>query len=486
MKQHITSLFSFTGILTIILLTGLMMWYIWHGNLLFSPGKLSQQTQSAVVLQNFRNHAEFESQCEFCHQPLNQPMNTLCLACHTEIQTQMQTNELHARLPQARQCSGCHPEHRGRDFNPSQPARQNFDHTLTDFSLLHHAVDYNASPMACEACHRGENFALQIKACADCHAAHDSNFVMQHRADFGEDCLQCHDGLDRFTEFDHAQTVFPLLGKHAGAECADCHPGARQPQDFSTASVECVDCHAEPGAHRALFSTDCAECHTTHGWSPAQLNALLFDHTQTTGFSLQTHRQTSAGEAFTCIKCHINAGASDFSQTLCAECHAQIAPDFMQQHQAQVGLDCLQCHDGVDRMIGFDHAIFPLDGAHAAQTCVACHLEYRFTDTQSACVACHAEPDLHKGSFGLQCQYCHRTDFWQPAQLKLHPFPLNHGENDPTSCKTCHTDTYAEYTCYTCHEHQPDAIAQSHQAAGISAGQLPDCAACHLTGEIDQ
>ncbi|GAB4398271.1 MAG: hypothetical protein OHK0052_21250 [Anaerolineales bacterium] len=483
-RSPTTAAFSLTSVLTAALLLGLLAWYAWRGNLLFSPGALSAQTQTAITLQNFHSHADFETQCAQCHQPLTKPMPTLCLACHTEIQAQIETNQIHARFPQAQQCTTCHSEHRGRDFNPSAPARQNFDHSLTRFSLLHHAVDYTASPMPCQACHRGANFALEPAACAQCHADHNPNFIAQHRTDFGEDCLQCHDGLDRFSRFDHTQTIFPLTGKHAGAACANCHQNTRQPQDFSAAPSECAACHPEPAAHRDLFSTQCAECHTPNAWQPAKLNATAFNHTQTTGFSLQAHRQTTAGEPFRCIDCHINANAADFSQTLCAECHTQTAPDFMQQHQQQVGSDCLQCHDGADRMTGFDHAIFPLDGAHAAQTCLTCHRDYRFAGISSACVTCHAEPDLHKGSFGVQCQYCHQTNFWQPAQLKFHPFPLNHGKNDPANCAACHTRVYAEYTCYTCHEHQPDAIAQSHQAAGIAAEQLPNCATCHLNGEV--
>jgi hypothetical protein len=84
----------------------------------------------------------------------------------------------------------------------------------------------------------------------------------------------------------------------------------------------------------------------------------------------------------------------------------------------------------------------------------------------------------------MKCQYCHTVQAWQLALLRLHPFPLDHGGKGEVDCKTCHTGTYAVHTCYTCHDHQPDEIQQSHTRAGIAAEKLPYCVACHLDGAV--
>jgi hypothetical protein len=134
-------------------------------------------------------------------------------------------------------------------------------------------------------------------------------------------------------------------------------------------------------------------------------------------------------------------------------------------------------------MRNFEHAnVFPLDGRHADIECQACHENRTFRGTPSECVQCHQEPDIHRGSFGLNCQNCHTAAAWVPAALRYHTFPLDHGRDAPSNCLTCHETTYTGYTCYACHEHQTAQIAQSHAQANISPQDLPDCTRCHPTG----
>jgi hypothetical protein len=160
----------------------------------------------------------------------------------------------------------------------------------------------------------------------------------------------------------------------------------------------------------------------------------------------------------------------------------------MTDHQQQFGTSCMVCHDGVDRLSHFDHAnFFPLEGKHATAQCTDCHANQVFRGTPTECWQCHSEPEVHIGVFGLKCYECHSVDAWEPASLHQHNFPLNHGLDDPSlqlQCDACHTTNYIEYTCYSCHDHQPDEIAQSHLAVGISAQDLPACATCHPAGTI--
>jgi len=99
------------------------------------------------------------------------------------------------------------------------------------------------------------------------------------------------------------------------------------------------------------------------------------------------------------------------------------------------------------------------------------------------CVECHAEPEIHAGVFGTQCQSCHTSTAWSPAQLQVHNFPIAHGEQGDQACAVCHPNVYFEYTCYVCHDHQPGPIQEKHFQEGISFQDLPNCAQCHPDGK---
>jgi hypothetical protein len=167
----------------------------------------------------------------------------------------------------------------------------------------------------------------------------------------------------------------------------------------------------------------------------------------------------------------------------CVDCHTTEQAAFMSEHRDQFGQDCLACHDGVDRMHDFDHArIFVLDGAHAESECVDCHVDRVFNGTPTECAACHGEPEIHAGVFGLQCENCHSSTAWSPAQMVEHIFPLDHGEQGMVACETCHVERYTAYTCYGCHEHQQGEILSKHLEEGISQAEMADCMACHPDG----
>lgn len=101
-------------------------------------------------------------------------------------------------------------------------------------------------------------------------------------------------------------------------------------------------------------------------------------------------------------------------------------------------------------------------------------------DDPHRCSACHEQPDVHINQFGLDCARCHSLEAWTPALLTRHTFALDHGGEGQVTCETCHTETYAEYTCYSCHDHQPDDMLTVHEAEAIF--EIDDCIACHPTG----
>lgn len=479
--------------LLLFLFTGLG-WTLWRsGGMAFNPGPVSAKTLPGVQWGGFDSHADFEQECWRCHQPLKTNQAPLCLDCHTRTAEEIAKSEgLHGSLEEHQSCFTCHIEHKGRDFDPGLFALTHFDHSKTQFDLVWHQVNYDATPMDCFNCHiSGQgSFDLRVESCQECHNGHDPSFMQVHEAEFGLACLDCHDGVDRLVGFDHHTTDFQLDGQHALARCAACHglQGQKRinwsPGDdpFVDIPRECVGCHREPQIHLGLFGEACQDCHTTQAWLPALLEGSEFNHAREAAFSLARHALDYQGGSLACTACH-QGGVEQPVIPQCVNCHAAQEAGFVAEHQELFGSACLDCHDGVDRLSDFDHQqIFPLAGAHAEIACSDCHQDKAFRGTPAQCGSCHAEPDIHAGYFGAQCQYCHTDQAWLPALLHVHSFPLDHGEGVEIACTVCHTETYAQYTCYGCHEHQPDEVLESHREEGIAEADLPACAACHPTG----
>lgn len=480
-----STIFSLPSILIFSLLLAGLGLTIWRqGGRAFSPGDLSGTGDPGVTLKGFESHVDFEQQCSLCHQPLTSLQADLCTACHTSIGEQI-TNQsgLHGKIEAVMQCFECHSDHQGREHDLRLGSLEGFDHSLVDFSLIWHQVDYDSAAITCTGCHVSDNqFSVENTACANCHAGVDHEFVEQHTTDFGHTCVDCHDGLDSMARFDHVNSEFHLEGVHLELECAQCHVQGQ----FDGLPGDCAACHAEPAEHVGMFDTDCAACHKATGWSPASMSGVEFNHNSDTSFNLNLHRVDFDGSTISCLGCH-DVGGYKITEPSCFDCHALDDQVFMSQHQLELGSSCLECHDGVDRMSTFDHqAIFQLDGSHIGVECQACHTNQRYQDTPAECKDCHAEPEIHLGFFGLQCEYCHDSNGWIPAQLVQHAFPIDHGEEGESACETCHTSTYAEYTCFSCHEHTPTEIDDKHKDFNLTPVELSNCTECHLDGQVHE
>lgn len=369
-------------------------------------------------------------------------------------------------------------------FSPGKLSAQN-----TRGLVLANANSHAEIETQCKFCHQPFK-ASQAESCLQCHEDIASQIDQQsglHGVLSGVDsCRTCHtdhkgrdfDMLqDALQKFDHNQTEFPLTGKHVALGCQDCHT-INEFQIIST----CSSCHAEPEQHAGMFSSDCVECHSTLAWSPAVWEGNPFDH-DLAGFSLILHEFDYQGLPMTCLSCH-QQEFFEVDVVTCKNCHEQHDFEFMQKHSEEFGFDCTACHDGVDRMHNFDHNnIFVLDGAHIEVDCVACHVNQVFDGLPKECSDCHVEPEIHAGSFGLNCAACHSTDAWQPASLKEHTFPLDHGDEGEIACETCHINTYTQYTCERCHDSNDPEFLEEHDDEDITQNNLMDCVECHWDGE---
>jgi hypothetical protein len=265
---------------------------------------------------------------------------------------------------------------------------------------------------------------------------------------------------DRATwRVDQVHSTMRIDGAHASLNCDDCHQG--KPYDQATSG--CADCHLtafqnstfDHGAFGA--STDCAVCHSTTAWSPANFSHDSF------GFALTgRHRQVG------CTKCHLD-GTWPGQPTDCRTCHWTRHED--DPWRLALGDSCGECHTTAGwGGAPFDHLArtgFALAGAHAGAPCVSCHPNHDATTTPTGCIDCH-RGDVNNTVFDhaavgdtTQCSECHTTTAWSPATFDHDTFGFAlTGRHVQVACRDCHL-------------------------GGVWPGQPTDCRTCHWTRHED-
>ncbi len=375
-------------------------------------------------------HAELS--CAKCHKEsdFHRPIaHERCQDCHED-----QHKGQFAGRAAGSDCSACHSP---SGFKPTLFDRD--AHTKTAFTLL----GKHAS-LRCAACHkpagRDTRFKTGTLTCNSCHQE-------PHGGEFASDphnnkCDQCHteQGFETttFTIERHAQTDFPLTGKHSAVECAKCHkplpPGPPQPvpasehvsylapaiaadgtalkkdarRQYHFASRSCNACHNDPHEFNAQANWTCETCHVTKQWNELR----SFDHSRTR-FKLSGSHLNGDGQPVGCVKCHPRAvqsggvstrAAPVFSNTSteCIACHREKDAHGGQfSGPGDLREDCSHCHTPAGwKIADFDHdrTRFALSVVHRKLECAQCHKEQtelngrmvrRFRGTPSDCVKCH-------------------------------------------------------------------------------------------------
>ena len=249
--------------------------------------------------------------CVDCHQDDITTFTTdTCYNCHQQMDAEFSLNHL---LTFGAGCLACHDgvDRYGDDF----------DHNLFVFPLTGRHAE-----VSCSGCHQNARTIADLQSapqdCFSCHSPDDP-----HEGRFGTDCAACHttDGWSP-AAFDHNLSAFPLTGRHAELACEQCHTSGQ----FAGLPTSCVGCHAEPDFHAGLFGTDCAACHSTAAWTPAQFNG---QHT----FPL------NHGGGATCATCH----PAGFTTYTCYSCHEHEEADVVERHLDKDILNfqnCMACH----------------------------------------------------------------------------------------------------------------------------------------------
>ena len=313
----------------------------------------------------------------------------LCLGCHKDIAADIAAARgFHGRnrVVKASGCKSCHVEHGGRDADITKLSPKTFDHGLTDYPLTgahvktqcgdchsagtkfraaprdcigcHHkddahkgsvgdacaachdtggwkivSFDHNRNTkfpltgghakLKCDGCHTGEPKTHRTPTeCAGCHGGAKD----PHKGKLGLQCSACHTTSNwKQVAFDHDQSAFPLIGKHAKAACADCH----KTPDFKATPVACASCH-EDKHHEGRLGSDCGSCHNAVDW-----RLVRFDHARDANYALE-----GAHAVIRCEKCHTEQKPASLKlPTDCMSCHK--AEDV---HHGAFGQDCARCH----------------------------------------------------------------------------------------------------------------------------------------------
>ena len=435
------------------------------GGSMYSPGALNAIPGN--VLGGVSSHADIAGNCKACHSAPweTDTMDDRCLACHVNVAAKLiDPASIHGRMkqidPQAK-CRTCHPEHNGPNALLTVLEGWQFPHDVTFFSLKGHQRTALGESFLCEDCHGNDVTQFDMQTCQNCHINMDMTFMVEHQKTFGKNCLECHDGVDRYgDDFDHNVFAFKLTGRHVVVACSQCHIIATTVSTLQATGQDCFSCHVKDDPHQGSLGTDCASCHSPDGWSPT-----TFDHNRS------QFKLNGAHVWVTCEACHLNGIYKGTPQN-CFSCHQED-----DSHRGQLGSVCEKCHTTEAwRPAQFDHNTtgFILTGSHVNVNCSSCHTNGTYKNTPRDCFYCHNANDVHRGQFGRNCEACHQTTTWSGARFDHNntAFPLI-GNHVTLDCSACHKNDVFRGTpkeCFSCHAKDD-----------VHTGQFgTNCSICHI------
>jgi hypothetical protein len=459
--------------------------------------------------QQCHNTAEWKNVSQFDHAKTRYPLTGMhaqvtCAKCHTPGPD---NKPRFAGLPFGK-CSDCHRDpHKGSFTQACQSCHntggwkkvsvaaisERFDHSKTKYPLLGKHAE-----VQCSQCHANGDFkkTLAFEKCSDCHRPSPHGTQFSKRADAGE-CSSCHN-LQGFKPStyglkEHATSAYPLEGKHAAVQCAQCHIPKGKDTLFKIEFQRCTDCHSDQHAGQfasAPYFNGCERCHNLQGYKPST-------------FGLARHKETrfllTGGHvAVPCSECHKAAdtlapkpvAAYRWDNLTCVTCHSDPHKGQFKDRMQKLGpggkpVGCEGCHTtkAWRELSGFDHAStsFPLVGAHRATACIDCHkppnmetrlLNVDFKTAPNKCEECHE--DIHGKQFAKSgvtpCAECHNSAKWKPSLF-------DHDKRTAFSLQGAHRNV----RCEACHK--ASRVVESKTVLFYKPTPK-ECAACHGPGPV--
>lgn len=447
-----------------------------------SPGELS----------NVHKNLEGMSNCTQCHILGEKIESKKCLTCHSEIKSLIKSGRgYHGSVDiKNKECSKCHGEHFGRDFEIIRFNEKEFDHSQTTFKL-----NGKHSEAECRECHKPEFIqidSLKLKSKTflglknDCQSCHED----YHKGTLSSvNCVDCHntDAWRPAPKFLHDKSKFKLRGAHQNVDCEKCHVkeiiNDKEFQKFTGLEfATCTNCHTD--IHKGKFGTNCLKCHTIKTFRSVK-NIKSFDHSQTNFKLIGKHENVA------CNKCHIKSITAKLNHKKCTNCHSDFHEGvFVANNTIQ---DCSDCHDEFSftpshyTIQKHNFSKFKLAGSHFAVPCNECHFvesKWKFRFKNNECETCHE--DIHKSSLNYEsglianCETCHTTEKWNRISFNHSKteFELV-GEHANISCSKCHfTDQKLEHQFVEVSKNCKDCHSDIH-AEQFMEKYKNNCAECH-------
>lgn len=415
--------------------------------------------------------------CAQCHDAVKawgaKPAFDRCAACHKDPHAGEAT-----LAGQKVDCASCHAV---KGFTPSTFTVAQHEKSTYPLAGKHAAV-------ACAACHlkatgkRAPNVGIvklrpRFTACRDCHAESHAR-QLAARADQGA-CETCHTPQQwkpsRFGVPEHALLKLPLEGRHATIACADCHG----PKRHDLPPLPGPEVLGKAGIWLALPGSACADCHVN-----------VHKGTETPAAVAAPAPATRKGEA---RRTEARGGARKGEAKSNAGGEAKNATG-----PAIVGT-CTNCHtlqsfrpSKVDVAAHRSYA-FPLEGAHQAVSCEACHAALKrpaatpallmaapalaplgFGKPAQLCADCHQGPhgtQFEGRASGSDCGRCHGLEAFAPADR------FDHNRDAAFSLKGAHQNV----VCGKCHPTQP---VPGGKPRVLYRPVDARCESCHAKGSV--
>jgi predicted CXXCH cytochrome family protein len=247
---------------------------------------------------------------------LKNEKSKLCLSCHDNIKTDIESKYVHAPVDD---CSNCHKSHSSENRNLLTEKIPELCFSCHEpFDKKHgHSPVKEGDCLSCHVIHGSNNRKLLVEKvpsdlCLMCHDLGIENDIVKHAPVEGGECIECHDA--------HDSNNNGLLKKEKTMLCLDCH---------SDLEEDLIKIH-----RHAPFEDDCSNCHSSHS---SMHEDLLFEESKNLCFTCHDNIQNDLNklpivhavmnEESSCSKCHSPHASNESSiliskeRELCLSCH---------------------------------------------------------------------------------------------------------------------------------------------------------------------
>lgn len=271
-----------------------------------------------------------------------------------------------------------------------------------------------------------------------------------------------------------SSAVVPVISSTASTECVGCH-AANSKSISSTSGVRITE-QWQLSAHNTAHGAGCLDCHSTMHFHDNAVSCRSCHATAhaNRGNSCNLCHGTSSAQAANCTSCHgnVHANMSDRNDS-CNRCHGGAIPIDVAMKNPDFAGKCIGCHDNGSNFkrytaVGLKHFNSFTSVTHSAM--------YVATNYRNSCTSCHEPHNPLLGSGNVQRKAWAKSGHgdvngvaWATEDFK---------EN--ASCIRCHTATgFINFV-----QSNFTLPATTWATAGDSSREVLTCKVCHTSSNF--